>query len=287
MHLHHDVKKLFPPGFVARGGTPPTGSAARKPVTPTDTSWVAFILPYIEQLGIDTQIDWTLPHFSWPPGGGAGSKIMELTIPLFHCPSDVQPDPNNSYQGVYANQNQARGNYVANNGFGPMTEWEGGRGHLTPIQRVTPLGTLGPEGAGVFYINSWLKFGDLSDGTSSTILLSETRCVKDTRDGRGNMHYPEGPLYHHNYSPNSLVPDEIRTAYCVGAGKPQAPCIGVFAAWNQRRDTRTARSGHPGGVHALLGDGSVQFIAQTIDLNVWWALSTPSRLAGEVGVSGF
>ena len=37
---------------------------------------------------------------------------------------------------------------------------------------------------------------------------------------------------------------------------------------------RTARSRHPGGVNLLLADGSLQFIADTIDAGVWTALST-------------
>ena len=42
----------------------------------------------------------------------------------------------------------------------------------------------------------------------------------------------------------------------------------------------TARSYHPGGVNALLGDGSVRFIKSTIDGRVWRALSTVA--GGEV-----
>ena len=36
----------------------------------------------------------------------------------------------------------------------------------------------------------------------------------------------------------------------------------------------TARSYHPGGVNALLGDGSVRFVKSTIDGNTWRALGT-------------
>ena len=41
-----------------------------------------------------------------------------------------------------------------------------------------------------------------------------------------------------------------------------------------------ARSAHPGGVNAALGDGSVRFIGQYIDLTTWRALSTTK--GGEV-----
>ncbi|MFN9914441.1 MAG: DUF1559 domain-containing protein, partial [Pirellulaceae bacterium] len=42
----------------------------------------------------------------------------------------------------------------------------------------------------------------------------------------------------------------------------------------------TSRSYHPGGVHSLMMDGGVQFIAEHIELGTWQALST--RGEGEV-----
>jgi hypothetical protein len=35
-----------------------------------------------------------------------------------------------------------------------------------------------------------------------------------------------------------------------------------------------ARSHHPGGASALLGDGSVRFVADTVQRETWWALGT-------------
>ena len=280
LHMHHDQLKVFPPGFVAhnaRGaafqGGQLDGSARGKPRTPHDATWVSLLFPYFEQFGLHDSINWDLGHFQ------DNRHVWPVTLTLFQCPSDVRPGPNDTYGEALR---FARGNYVANNGFGPMREWSGGPGHATPLERPTPYGTLGTEGAGVFYVNSWLAMSDLRDGTSQTALVSETRAVRDSRDGRGILHYPEGPLYHHNYTPNSLIPDEVRTAWC--RSMPESPCIGTFGAWNQRNETRTARSDHPGGVNLLLGDGSVRFIRESINLNVWHALSTPRRLEGEVTV---
>ncbi|MHC5541128.1 H-X9-DG-CTERM domain-containing protein, partial [Singulisphaera rosea] len=42
----------------------------------------------------------------------------------------------------------------------------------------------------------------------------------------------------------------------------------------------TAGSRHPGGVNVCFGDGHVQFIKQTINISVWWALGT--KAGGEV-----
>jgi prepilin-type processing-associated H-X9-DG protein len=36
----------------------------------------------------------------------------------------------------------------------------------------------------------------------------------------------------------------------------------------------TARSFHPGGVNAALGDGSVRFFPDTINVDTWRALAT-------------
>jgi len=36
----------------------------------------------------------------------------------------------------------------------------------------------------------------------------------------------------------------------------------------------TARSYHPGGVNLVMGDGSVHFVNDTIDLTTWQAMAT-------------
>ena len=42
----------------------------------------------------------------------------------------------------------------------------------------------------------------------------------------------------------------------------------------------SANSNHPGGVNVLFGDGSVKFVKDTINQNIWWALGTKGT--GEV-----
>ena len=258
LHLHHDQNKRFPPGFVTR---PPDPSPSRG----HDSAWVAHILRYIEQTTLDDQIDWI--NFNFGGLGPAGS-VPATTLELFLCPSDVRPEPNVTYG---TNAMGARGNYVANNGLGPMAEWRGG-----------PAMTR--EG-GLFYMDSRLNMADIRDGTSQTAMVSEIRAVRSTQDGRGILHYPEGPLYQHNFTPNSLVPDRIRTAWCVS--ELEAPCIGAFSAWNTRSYIATARSNHPGGVNLLLADGSARFVSEAIHLDIWQALCTPKARADEVSVGEF
>ncbi|QDU29757.1 hypothetical protein ETAA8_48720 [Anatilimnocola aggregata] len=255
LHMHHDSKLVLPPGTTGGGGV---GTDVGKPPCPTETTWIAFLFPYLEQTAIDSLIDWNQVGANFYTTGGL--KVTPLKVPLFLCPSDTKPDPNTTYNPTVF----GRGNYVANNGIGPAIEYRSGPGHTTPPMMARP--------GGAFFINSWLGFRELSDGLTQTVMISEIRCPKNTLDGRGIMHYPEGPLYHHNRTPNSLVPDEIRTAWCQNT--PQAPCVGAYAAFNSIRDIRSARSNHFGGVNILLGDGSVRFVSEVVSQSIWEAVST-------------
>jgi prepilin-type processing-associated H-X9-DG protein len=127
--------------------------------------------------------------------------------------------------------------------------------------------------AGVFFMNSHLTPADITDGLSNTVFVSEIVVVPG-EDMRGMLHYPEGPLYHHNYTPNSSVPDEIRQTRCIST--KNAPCNdSLFSSWRPRELTMTARSSHSGGVNILLGDGSTRFVSDSVQLVVWQSLSTP------------
>ena len=54
--------------------------------------------------------------------------------------------------------------------------------------------------------------------------------------------------------------------------------------WPDQSTFANASSQHPGGVNALMADGSVHFIKNSISPNIWWALGT--RANGEVLSSG-
>jgi prepilin-type processing-associated H-X9-DG protein len=74
--------------------------------------------------------------------------------------------------------------------------------------------------------------------------------------------------YHHLMPPNSRIPDCNDGCFYVAGGY-----FGLD----------TARSEHPGGVNVVHGDGSVRFIAEQINLDVWRAISTRagSEIAAE------
>jgi hypothetical protein len=270
--MHLEAKQVLPDGHF----WPKAGSGGQ------EATWITHLLPYMEQTGLYETIDWNTP-FGCADGAVAyNTQASKTTLPMLVCPSNEQVDAiiaNASGQKCYA-----RGSYAANNGLGPMAETRidpstpkgiGDRSHEFPAGG--PIVT-GAQLAGVFYLNSRMTAADVSDGLSNTAFVSEVVAVAG-EDFRGLLHYPEGCLYQHDSTPNSTMPDGIRSLYCVSV--PQAPCTDAFATAFDRSLTMAARSQHPGGVHLLLGDGSVRFVADSIALNAWWALCTPKMIAGE------
>ncbi len=256
LHNFHDTRNRLPSGSYW-----PLGSGGDR--NGTEATWITHLLPFVEQENLFKTGDFTR-------GFGNGSathpntRITSTFLPLFKCPSDV--DVELSAWG--ASVAWARGNYAANNGIGPMTE-------------VTAPVLTRPQG--VFMMNSQNRLTDIKDGTTNTVMVSELLKSPGAADWRGVMHYPEGALYHHNQTPNSPVPDEFRRNMCLTI--PRAPCIPTTTSFSPKRITLTARSNHTGGVNVLLGDGSVHFVSNNINLSTWRALSSPSL--GEVLGSDF
>ncbi len=261
LHNYHDVNGRLPSGSIWINPGYDTLAA--------ESTWITWILPFIEQDNLYKTADFTR-------GFGQGSTnhpnnfIGSSVIKAFRCPSDGDVDVSRWGSSI----DWARGNYAANNGIGPMTE-------------TTAPNTTRPQG--VFMLNSKYKLTDITDGTTNTVFVSELIKVPGSipttaqvnpggNDWRGVMHYSEGPLYQHNYTPNSLVPDQVRQGMCVSI--PEAPCLGTTTSWNPKLIVFTSRSRHAGGVNVLMGDASVRFASNNISLVTWQALSSPQK--GEI-----
>jgi len=242
MHNYNEALGVFPPGYIQTGG------AQRNEAT-----WVAFLLPYIDQRNLYNQADF---NECWGCTSATSTNFVVQSKPLamMLCPSNP-PGPA-VLGGIFA-----RGNYAANNGIGPLVA-------PSPIN-PSPIarGKIGP-----FDCNTRTTAADFIDGMSNTVLLDELIVVHEsTTDFRGVMYYPEGPFSHHNYSPNTLVPDEMRSAWCAAGTFP--PCTGTYSNHINKRTMNSARSLHVGGVQSALADGSVRFIAEHVDLQTWQDLS--------------
>src|SRR5437660_205532 len=166
LHAYHDANKRFPPGYVD-GNTDPT-STPDNDVGP-GWGWASFILPYIEQSAVYSQI-----NFNQPAGVGANAQVSQLPLAIYLCPSDAYQQPVPVYDSGFGNPivTVAHANYVGCNGWEEC--FNGAGGDPLPGPGDDGLsGIYGPAGRGVFFRNSRIRFADVSDGTSSTIFVGE------------------------------------------------------------------------------------------------------------------
>lgn len=228
-------------------------------------SWFYAVLPYMEQQAL---ADVYQQHLYETPRSGSYSYTnlpqKQAVVAGFMCPSDgANPKIDNGAEP--GNQQGFHGNYILNGGNDFFNA--GG------IENSAQLN-------GLFHVLSRTRFADIGDGTSNTLLASELLLVPDggigtgVQDVRGRYHNVRhaGALFSTKYPPNTSEPD--RHNYCLNT-VAKAPCIGTGTDV-----IVSARSNHPGGVSTSLADGSVRFIAETIDVTLFNALGT--RAGGEV-----
>jgi prepilin-type N-terminal cleavage/methylation domain-containing protein/prepilin-type processing-associated H-X9-DG protein len=247
-HNYHDTKKAFPE---ANRNNP-------------RRVWVVLVWPYVEQGTMYVRFDQTV-HFYQPPNTYVNTTngIYAQPAPLYYCPSDR---PGGLWKGdPYW---RSRGNYVIN--WGNMTvPYNASDPTQSPTRGYAPFGytdfTSGSR-------PRTTRLTDFSDGTSNTLLMSEViMAANDTDyDIRGDFLNDDRPctMFMTINLPNSGT--DV-SPYCSATAYPQnPPCTTAGSGFAQA----AARSRHTGGVNALLGDGSVRFVSNSVDINTWHALGT-------------
>jgi len=252
------------------------------------------ILPFIEQMGIQKNLN-PKDGGSFAPGwSGWNSAALSGRIPAFNCPSN-----NNSLNGGQANHTYSTNVGTSHNpphGTTGARKVGGGthNGMQSTIQAAG--GASDPP----------IRMADVSDGTSKTALMSEfvieawngnitndkklwksqvyswtdggstaeTRqnCLNQSglNDGGGGRvlrgtswswnQFMGGSSYAHIMMPN------------------EKSCHTFGSDWDND-SAMAAMSMHPGGVNVGLVDGSVQYFTDTVSPEVWWAYGT--RKGGE------
>lgn len=259
-------------------------------------SMQASVLPYIEQANVYNIIDYTNPNSINDP------KVTGARIPLNVCPSDTDrmtnsADPQNA---VGHGRTSYRGNGGSNTGW-------------ILSGAVINIAASPERNDGVFVTNQSVRIADVTDGTSQTAIIAEA-LLGDGAQGRISI---PGDYFEVPYGPADPTPADRDLLYqaCVNlaptAATPQWSYAGRYwyignyavsrynhvmppngkscvvsgpgalnVRMNYKGTATTASSRHPGGVMLTLVDGSVRFVASTIDLNVWRSIG--SRNGGEV-----
>jgi prepilin-type N-terminal cleavage/methylation domain-containing protein/prepilin-type processing-associated H-X9-DG protein len=241
MHNHNDTHSALP------AGEGPSGCCWG--------TWQMVILPFLEQDNLwKAYTNWggndsTGERYS---GANNAANVTRRRLKILTCPSDTPNAPIGS--GITSH------NYAVNYG---NTNYN--QANITTTPAVPFL--MAP-----FFRGKVWKVTDITDGTSNTILVAEV-LQGSRQDLRGFTWWGPATFFTTYLPPNSAIPDQMNT----GAGangcfnEPQAnlPCTlgpnpGILAS----------RSRHDNGVQVLLGDGSVKFIANNVDINTWRGLSS-------------
>jgi prepilin-type N-terminal cleavage/methylation domain-containing protein len=270
---------IYPPSFVHQPGTT---------LRTNNGSWSIHgrLLPYVEQGNAYLQVRLDL---AWDAPENKSTGVPTMRIPTFLCPSELNDT-------VRVDSSGAPKVYPQNYGFNFGTWFV-----------YDPKTDSGGKGA--FFVNSRLTPGGFRDGLSNTLCASEVKAFTPyfrntpepgpkipsspadftafaagaqfklgprTNDNTGHTEWPDGRVHHSGFT--TVFTPNTQVLYEHSDGRTYD--IDYNSRQEGKSDSQptyaavTARSYHTGVVNVVLMDGSVRAISDSIDLDVWRALST-------------
>jgi prepilin-type N-terminal cleavage/methylation domain-containing protein/prepilin-type processing-associated H-X9-DG protein len=271
VHGYHDANNQLPPQGTFVVGNPFASYSIH-----------ARILPYIEQANLYQLVDLNASYSSQP-------AVTQQRVPIYLCPSEVRDQPKVGTPTHYpVSYGASVGTWLA---FDPNT---------------------GLWGDGAFGVNAKMTFASITDGLSNTVGFAE---VKPWQPALRNGGQPQGAnvppptlptdvagyggAFATDWSHTEWVNGEVLQTGATTAFPPNT--VVPYTTGGQIYDIDftcqrlgnsttirtylvvTSRSYHPGGANALLMDGSVRFVRNSISQASWRAMGT--RAGGEI-ISG-
>lgn len=241
LHAYHDVHRVLPLNYGA-------GSYS---IEARGASWLQMVLPYVEQTPLFTQIQFEAPLFH-----PANQRAARTVVPVFICPSDT-------HAGRMTFRANVPGEWAVNNYKACAgSNWDWGR--FSPVTVAVGRHKDDPDGldhcTGVICRNgpgvapTVTRPRDIHDGESNTFALGES--------------VPEWCRHTWWYWFNAS------TATCaIPLNFKREPDLQVFAEGDWYHNY-SFLSRHSGGSHFAMVDGSVRFVADRIDLDLYRGLGT-------------
>jgi prepilin-type N-terminal cleavage/methylation domain-containing protein/prepilin-type processing-associated H-X9-DG protein len=257
--------------------------------------WGAHLLPFIDGGNIFKELDFDQPL--WAPEHRA---MIEQQLPMFLCPSasgDDQPftvvdESSAPYSPAGATPLVlGRSHYVASHGQESAWGPEAGPDRVGEVftniytsstRQVTINGDISRVSDGPFYRNSKTRLSQITDGTTQTIFLGEHSSRLSDKTWVGVV---PGATVHPRFSSPENGPDGAATMVLVHMG-PSGGELDItgfpiihpvnFPTFHVGQ----MYSEHTGGGNICMGDGSVHFFSQEIDLMTYAELSSMNE--GEV-----
>ena len=249
LHNYEGTFGLFPPSTTSPAGKGiwnyTSGSSPARDVDPELHlhSFASLILPNLDQAGVSNRIDYNVSALA-----PANRDMASKQIPGYRCPS---------YSG---SMNSTYNQYTA---LGPMAL----RNYVAVAARSVAGLAPGASPEGVIFPRSRTRIADITDGTTNTILLAETKeeiaavwidgtsaavaaRFLDTMATNPPYGGRSSSINYQPYFPNYYGPTQA-----------------IVQNWGPS-------SNHVGGANHLLADGSVQFISENVNVNMYDAMST-------------
>lgn len=228
---YHNTHGRFPPGFIREHGT----------------AWSAMILPELDQAPLYNTISW---GSKW--SSGVNEAACGTIVPVFRCPSAPVP-------AQVSNNSNIKGRV-------PCT-------YLACASGTNMVDNSIDDSAqdGLFFNNRSMKMRDITDGSSNTVAVGETKFDNNTLQN--------GNVVDHWYFGSVQIRSGIENSEFVGS---TAARINAFDIPSAKIDEKELCFGsyHAGGCQLMLADGSVKFFSENIDAAVRSGLGT--RNGGEI-----
>lgn len=234
-HNYESTYKRMPSGFVSLQATGSPG-----------WGWAAAILPFMESTNVYNNIDFRIPI-----DHDIHASVRTTIIPTYLCPSDIGEPLFDISEGD--------GHHDHDDEL-DIDEPEHVLFSIAKSNYAAMFGTFELEdspynGDGMFFGNSRIRFADVTDGLSNTLMVGE----RGSRLGKS--------IWHGNIQE---------------AAEPHARILGVADHTPNHKSGHFEdfSSFHPTGVNFLRADSSVAFYSEQLDLGVYQAMAT--RANGEV-----
>ncbi len=297
IHAYHDTNGFFPVGGLGQDQRP-VGNPTAPFSTGDGSSWMVWILPYIEQSAMFNRMTFT-GESGWNNPTDQNNLMASANvnaqaangalINTYRCPSDnKQPMVNcNGWMNLASSLpgiNVTRSSYV---GIAGAVDNIDGTGAFREVRTST-----GWSGSGIMSVGGLLPpgfrritmSGGIPDGTSNTMMVSEGAAT--LVESNGTRHEDWGPSSNGGFllgggetsTGNNTANDcrgfnFVTVRYRVNQNTNWANNQGSTGVGNQGANEPLG-SNHTGGVNGLLGDGSVRFVRDSIDLVTLARLST-------------
>jgi prepilin-type N-terminal cleavage/methylation domain-containing protein len=293
------AKQHLPPGYASNSLTSPS-PAERDPETwdaPPGWGWGAYLLPYLEQANISLGV-----HMEEPVWDPDHAQLVRTTIATFLCPTvsvEREPflvtDPAGNPLIIGGRSIElGRSHYVASHGqescWGACGAANSARvftniytGETTEVEH---RGDVSKIADGPFYRNSKTTYREVGDGLSNTIFLGEHSAKLSDKTWVGVI---PGALTLPKFESPVNGDDAAATLVLVHGGPSGGELDITGSPIIHPVNFPTFHVGqmyseHIGGGNVGLGDASVRFVSEDVDLMLWAEMSSIND--GEVSAGG-